>query len=72
MKETTADAISCYQNNINNVADFYESLHFEDIHNQLLNRLHIFQPGGIDAAKAVDDFTDVVQQLVVRHHHGKP
>lgn len=33
------DAISWYRNNINNVADCYESLRFEDIHNQLLNRL---------------------------------
>lgn len=33
------DAISWYKNNINNVADCYESLCFEDIHNQLLNRL---------------------------------
>lgn len=33
------DAISWYRNNINNVAACYESLRFEDIHNQLLNRL---------------------------------
>ncbi len=33
------DAISWYQNNINKVTACYESLRFEDIHNQLLNRL---------------------------------
>ena len=33
------DAISWYENNVNSVADRYESLRFEDVHKQLLNQL---------------------------------
>jgi len=39
VKESSVDAISWYQNHIEEVIERYESLRFEDIHNHLLNRL---------------------------------